>query len=139
MHGIDAAAASVEIARLHASRDPVLSGPGGRLRYSCATAESLLGRGELYDVVCSLEVVEHVTHAPSFLHTLAALVKPGGVLVVSTMNQTNKSWLQAIVGAGHDQHNTRNTQQQAPASSQLRCRHLTDRFSSRRLCFALAF
>jgi cyclopropane fatty-acyl-phospholipid synthase-like methyltransferase len=97
VHGIDAAAASVQIAQLHAAQDPSLA---GQLRYSCATAESLLGSGQQFDVVCALEVVEHVTHAPSFLQTMAALVKPGGIMFVSTMNQTNKSWMMAIVGAG---------------------------------------
>jgi ubiquinone biosynthesis O-methyltransferase len=94
--GVDAAAASIRVAEMHAARDPLLS---DRLRYSCATAESLLASSQRYDVVCALEVVEHVAHAPSFLRTLAQLTAPGGLLFISTLNQTGKSWLMAIVGA----------------------------------------
>lgn len=96
--GIDAAAASIAIARSHAALDPDLSS----LRYDCCTAESLLGSpANSFDLICALEVVEHVTHPPSFLASLGALLKPGGMLVVSTLNRTRKSYALAIVGAEH--------------------------------------
>ena len=99
--GIDAAAASIAIARSHASLDPALSSPSS-LRYECCTAESLLGSpSNSFDLICALEVVEHVTHPPSFLASLGALLKPGGMLVVSTINRTRKSYMLAIVGAEH--------------------------------------
>jgi 2-polyprenyl-3-methyl-5-hydroxy-6-metoxy-1,4-benzoquinol methylase len=60
-----------------------------------------LAAGEQFDVVCALEVVEHVQAAPAFLATLAGLVRPGGLLFVSTINQTTKSWLLTIVAAEH--------------------------------------
>jgi 2-polyprenyl-3-methyl-5-hydroxy-6-metoxy-1,4-benzoquinol methylase len=100
VHGIDAAAASIAIAKSHAAKDPLLN---GRLTYSCMTAESLLASSPQYDVVCALEIVEHVTHPPSFIHTIAALVKPGGLLFMSTINKTTKSYLLTILGAGQQQ------------------------------------
>lgn len=97
VHGIDAASQSIHVAREHAKLDPLLS--DGRLVYSCVTAESLLAAPQLYDVVCALEIVEHVVHAPSFVNTIGALVKPGGLLILSTINKTYKAYLLTIVGA----------------------------------------
>jgi len=99
VHGVDAASASIRIAELHAPQDPCLT--PSSLRYSCTTAESLLASSQRYDVVCALEVVEHVTHPPSFIQTIATLVKPGGMLFMSTINKTTKSWFMTIVGAEH--------------------------------------
>ena len=105
VHGIDAAAVSIGVARSHASHDPIFarqSGTGhegGRLTYSNVTAESLLSTTKQYDVVCALEIVEHVTHPPSFINTIGALVKPGGLLIMSTINKTMKSYLLTILGA----------------------------------------
>jgi 2-polyprenyl-6-hydroxyphenyl methylase / 3-demethylubiquinone-9 3-methyltransferase len=54
--------------------------------------------GRRYEVVCALEVVEHVPDRPAFLRLLSALVRPGGLLVISTIDRTLLSWLVAIVG-----------------------------------------
>ncbi len=55
--------------------------------------------GERFDAVVCLEVIEHVPDVGAFLKTLADLVRPGGVLVVSTLNRTWKAYALAIVAA----------------------------------------
>ncbi|HEV2603570.1 MAG TPA: bifunctional 2-polyprenyl-6-hydroxyphenol methylase/3-demethylubiquinol 3-O-methyltransferase UbiG [Microvirga sp.] len=72
---------------------------GLAIDYRGQTAEALAEAGERFDVVTAMEVIEHVADTRLFLQTCAELVKPGGVLVLSTMNRTAKSWFQAIVMA----------------------------------------
>jgi 2-polyprenyl-6-hydroxyphenyl methylase/3-demethylubiquinone-9 3-methyltransferase len=91
--GIDAAATNVEVARLHAKRSEVV------VDYRCMTAEDLVLAGETFDVVLAMEVVEHVVDPAPFLTSVAALVRPGGLVVVSTINRTMKAFALAIVGA----------------------------------------
>ena len=55
--------------------------------------------GETFDVVLCLEVVEHIPNVRAFLKVVAALVRPGGLLVLSTINRTLKSYALAIIGA----------------------------------------
>jgi len=94
--GIDASSSNIAIASLHASQDPRLSGPSPTLgyiplEYRHTTSEELLASGsELveYDVVCSLEVLEHVNNPSQFLKSCATLVKPGGHLFLSTISRT---------------------------------------------------
>jgi len=64
-----------------------------------ATAEELLEKGQSYDVVTCLEVVEHVSDVDVLVNSLGALVKPGGQLFMSTLNRTMKSYLFGIVAA----------------------------------------
>ena len=54
---------------------------------------------QLFDVVCLLEVIEHVTDVDSMLTAVSSLLKPDGTLFVSTLNRTLKSKAVAIVGA----------------------------------------
>jgi 2-polyprenyl-6-hydroxyphenyl methylase / 3-demethylubiquinone-9 3-methyltransferase len=91
--GIDPAAENIEAAKAHAS--------AGRLdiAYEGTTAEELASRGQSYDAVLLLEVVEHVPDVPAFLKGVAPLVKPGGLMILSTLNRTLKSFALAIVGA----------------------------------------
>jgi 2-polyprenyl-6-hydroxyphenyl methylase/3-demethylubiquinone-9 3-methyltransferase len=49
--------------------------------------------------VLLLEVIEHVPDVPLFLKSVAPLVKPGGIMVVSTLNRTLKAYALAIIGA----------------------------------------
>ena len=69
------------------------------IAYEAATAEELAARGQSYDAVLLLEVVEHVPDVPAFLKGVAPLVKPGGVMILSTLNRTLKAYALAIVGA----------------------------------------
>jgi 2-polyprenyl-6-hydroxyphenyl methylase / 3-demethylubiquinone-9 3-methyltransferase len=91
--GIDAANSSIAVARAHAL------GMGLEIDYRTATAEELSAAGERFDAVLALEVVEHVADRNLFLAAVAALVRPGGALIASTLNRTPKSFLLAIVGA----------------------------------------
>jgi 2-polyprenyl-6-hydroxyphenyl methylase/3-demethylubiquinone-9 3-methyltransferase len=69
--GIDASESNIKIASLHASADPKLSS----LKYRHASAETLLNEPQRFDVVCSMEVLEHVDNPAQFLSTCAELVK----------------------------------------------------------------
>lgn len=89
--GIDAATKNIEIARLHAGQ------AGLEIDYRVQTAEELVGR-ESFDIVLSMEVVEHVADPALFLKSCAQLVRPGGMLVAATLNRTARSYALAIVG-----------------------------------------
>ncbi|HEX2890513.1 bifunctional 2-polyprenyl-6-hydroxyphenol methylase/3-demethylubiquinol 3-O-methyltransferase UbiG [Vineibacter terrae] len=91
--GIDAAEQNVAVARLHAER------MGLTIDYRADAAERLSAAGDAFDVVLALEVVEHVADPDLFLRCCADLVKPGGVLVLSTLNRTAKAFALGIVGA----------------------------------------
>ncbi|MBB6252492.1 bifunctional 2-polyprenyl-6-hydroxyphenol methylase/3-demethylubiquinol 3-O-methyltransferase UbiG [Nitrospirillum iridis] len=91
--GIDAAERNVKTAATHAAET------GTPVDYRHTTAEDLVAAGETFDAVLSLEVVEHVADVPLFLESLAALMKPEGLLVMATLNRTPKSYLMAIIGA----------------------------------------
>jgi 2-polyprenyl-6-hydroxyphenyl methylase/3-demethylubiquinone-9 3-methyltransferase len=83
----------VNVARLHALR------AGLDVSYELTPAEELATRGERYDVVLNMEVVEHVADFPGFMAACCRLVAPGGAMFVSTINRTPLAWLFAIVGA----------------------------------------
>ncbi|KAJ2147207.1 Hexaprenyldihydroxybenzoate methyltransferase, mitochondrial [Coemansia sp. RSA 678] len=91
--GVDAAHENISMARVHQQRDPMLS----NLEYKHTTAEQLVAQHEQFDVVVSLEVIEHVTHAFEFVKSLVRLTRPGGLIVVSTMNRTLVSWLVDVI------------------------------------------
>lgn len=91
--GIDPAPGNISAAREHASN------VGLEIDYRAATAERLAGTGAKYDVVLAMEVVEHVVSMPAFVTAACGLVRPGGLLIASTLNRTLKSFALAIVGA----------------------------------------
>ena len=91
--GIDPAPGNVEIARGHARET------GLEIDYRAATAESLAAEGAQFDVVCAMEVIEHVVDPARFVATAGSLVKPGGLVFAATLNRTFKSFALAIVGA----------------------------------------
>jgi 2-polyprenyl-6-hydroxyphenyl methylase/3-demethylubiquinone-9 3-methyltransferase len=91
--GIDPAREGIEAAKAHAT------GAGLKITYRAMTAEELAAEGASFDAVLLLEVVEHVPDVPAFLRVIAPLVKPGGVMILSTLNRTLKAYALAIIGA----------------------------------------
>ena len=89
--GIDAGAENIRAAKDHAKL------MGLNIDYRATTAEDLAASGTQFDVVTALEIVEHVSDVDLFLKSCAKLVRPGGVLIVSTLNRTAKSFLLGIV------------------------------------------
>lgn len=72
---------------------------GLAIDYRCMTAETLVEQGAQFELVTALEIVEHVSDVRAFLQAASALVRPGGLLVLSTINRTPKARALAIVGA----------------------------------------
>lgn len=91
--GIDAGGEGVAAARRHAEEG------GLSIDYRVQTAEALAAEGKRFDVVLALEIVEHVADPETFLEALSRLMKPGGCIVMSTLNRTPRSFALAIVGA----------------------------------------
>jgi len=92
--GIDLGEATIEVAELHALEGKV------PVRYLREPAETHAEHSPAaYDVVTCMEMLEHVPEPDSVLRALHALVKPGGHVIVSTLNRNPKSFLLAIVGA----------------------------------------
>ena len=95
--GLDAAPENIAAARLHAE------GQGLAIDYRHGSVETL-GEDELFDLVCSMEVVEHVTDPAAFVAGLAGALAPGGLMLLSTPNRTALSRLALItVGEGTGQ------------------------------------
>lgn len=91
--GIDAAPNNVATARRHAAAG------GLAIDYRASTAEEVLGAGERFDVVLALEIVEHVADRRGFVASVAGLAKPGGIVILSTLNRTVKSLALGVVAA----------------------------------------
>jgi 2-polyprenyl-6-hydroxyphenyl methylase/3-demethylubiquinone-9 3-methyltransferase len=92
--GLDLAAELLEVARLHA----LDSGVEVDYRLEPAEQHALASPGR-YDVVTCMEMLEHVPDPASVVTALAALVRPGGHVFVSTLNRTPRAYLMAVVGA----------------------------------------
>ncbi|KAF9149513.1 Hexaprenyldihydroxybenzoate methyltransferase, mitochondrial [Linnemannia schmuckeri] len=101
--GLDASMENIQMARIHAKKDPLLNGVSapGSLEYRHQTAEQLLEQGHQFDVVCSMEVIEHVENPAGFLKVLGQLVKPEGDLILSTISRTPLSYFLTIFAAEH--------------------------------------
>lgn len=91
--GIDPTVRNIEIAKLHAGQS------GLEIDYRSVLAEDLVAAGERFDIVLCLEVVEHVPDVGQFAKVIRQLLAPGGLMIVSTLNRTLKSFALAIVGA----------------------------------------
>jgi 2-polyprenyl-6-hydroxyphenyl methylase / 3-demethylubiquinone-9 3-methyltransferase len=92
--GIDAGEKNIKTAMTHAES------VGLKIDYRISTVEELVAANEQkFDLVLTLEVVEHVADPASFLKSCAALLKPGGLLVMATINRTPKALAFAIVAA----------------------------------------
>lgn len=91
--GVDASARNIAVASLHAERQ------GLAVDYRQGTAEALADSVAQFDVVMALEIVEHVSDVDLFLRSCGQMVKPGGLMFLSTLNRTAKAWALAIAGA----------------------------------------
>jgi 2-polyprenyl-6-hydroxyphenyl methylase / 3-demethylubiquinone-9 3-methyltransferase len=90
--GIDPSATNISAAKLHADKGHL------SIDYRCTTVEEMDAR-ERFDIVLAMEVVEHVNDVGAFIKRCSAMLKPGGLMVVSTLNRNWKSFALAIVGA----------------------------------------
>ena len=94
--GIDMGEAPLAVAKLH------LQESGLAIDYHHSTAEQLAEQqAEHYDIVCCLEMLEHVPDPGAVIAACATLAKPGASLYFSTINRNPKAYLFAIVGAEH--------------------------------------
>ena len=91
--GADASETNIGIASTHAAEN------GLEIDYRATTAEALAEAGEQFDVVLNMEVVEHVADINLFLEACASMVRPGGLMLIATLNRTLKSYALAIFGA----------------------------------------
>ena len=91
--GVDASPGNLNAARRHAALH------GVAIDYRLGEPSEVVSSAEQFDVVMALEVVEHVSDVPAFLAAAASRLAPGGMLFVSTIDRTWKSYVFAIVGA----------------------------------------
>src|SRR5207302_6257755 len=88
----DPSMSNIAAAKLHADKGHL------SIDYRCTTIEEMDVR-ERFDIVLAMEVIEHVSDIGMFLNRCAAMLKPGGLMVISTLNRNWKSFALAIVGA----------------------------------------
>ncbi len=91
--GVDAAARNIPVAEAHARQS------GLTIDYRIGTAEGLVAKNEVFDIVLNMEVVEHVADPFAYLTACQKLLRPSGLMVCSTINRNSKSYLFAIFGA----------------------------------------
>jgi len=91
--GIDPAEENAAAARAHAADS------GLEIDYRAARVEDLAAEGAQYDAVIALEVVEHVPDVQAFIGVCAQVLRPGGMMLLSTINRTARAFALAIVGA----------------------------------------
>ncbi|WP_341751892.1 MULTISPECIES: bifunctional 2-polyprenyl-6-hydroxyphenol methylase/3-demethylubiquinol 3-O-methyltransferase UbiG [unclassified Candidatus Tisiphia] len=92
--GIDALQSNIDIAMKHAEEENL------NIQYLKSTAEELVySNSKQYDVVLCLEVMEHIDNPSDFVKNLANLVKPNGMIIISTINRTVKAYMLAILMA----------------------------------------
>jgi 2-polyprenyl-6-hydroxyphenyl methylase/3-demethylubiquinone-9 3-methyltransferase len=92
--GIDMAEQSLKVARLHLHESEL------EIDYQLSTAEAFADdHAAGFDVVTCLEMLEHVPDPAAIIDAAVRLLKPGGCLILSTLNRNPKSFALAILGA----------------------------------------
>ena len=91
--GVDAAKGNIPVAQAHAKKSDL------KIDYRVGTAEELVLLGEVFDIVLNMEVVEHVSEPQAYTNACQKLLKPGGLMICSTINRNPKSYIFAIFGA----------------------------------------
>jgi 2-polyprenyl-6-hydroxyphenyl methylase / 3-demethylubiquinone-9 3-methyltransferase len=89
--GIDAGDKNIAVAKIHAEQS------GLAIDYRVCTPEQLVG--DLFDVVLTMEVVEHVPDPSVFVAAVCEHLRPGGAFLGATLNRTTKSYALAVMGA----------------------------------------
>lgn len=90
---VDASEKNIKTASVHAEAG------GLEIDFRNTTAEALADAGEQFDVIVNMEVIEHVADVDAYLAACRKLLKPEGIMLLSTINRTPKAYLFAIVGA----------------------------------------
>jgi 2-polyprenyl-6-hydroxyphenyl methylase/3-demethylubiquinone-9 3-methyltransferase len=80
--GTDVTEAAISAAALHASQN------GLDIDYQCCTAETLACSGARFDVIYASEVIEHVADRALFIEAIARMLKPQGVVIITTINRS---------------------------------------------------
>lgn len=97
--GIDLGEKVIEIARLH-MHESRLESPNLDIDYRVqSSADLAAAEPESFDAVCCMELIEHVPDPAALVSDLVRMVKPGGVVVMSTLNRTPVAFGAAILGA----------------------------------------
>lgn len=92
--GLDLSEKALGVARLHAQES------GAQVDYRFESAEAFAARDAgTFDVVCCMEMLEHVPEPAVTVAACAQMLKPGGIAVFSTINRNPKSYLFAVIGA----------------------------------------
>jgi 2-polyprenyl-6-hydroxyphenyl methylase/3-demethylubiquinone-9 3-methyltransferase len=91
--GVDPSQRNIGVARSHAEKS------GLKITYLQCAAEDMVERGQHFDIVLAMEVVEHVANVDAFIASCARLVRPNGLIFFATLNRTAKAFALAIVGA----------------------------------------
>ena len=91
--GADAAKNNIPVAQIHAQKQKL------QIDYRHTTAEDLQQKGELFDIVLNMEVIEHVPNPLMYLSACQKLLRPSGLHICSTLNRNLKSFASAIIGA----------------------------------------
>ena len=90
--GIDASKKNIEVAKFHAKKNKL------KINYICASPE-ILKIQKKFDVILSMEIIEHVEDINFFIKKSSELLKKNGLMFVATLNKTLKSYAFAIIGA----------------------------------------
>ncbi len=91
--GVDPSEKNIKTASVHASEMELA------IDYRVGLAEDLAAAGEKFDIILNMEVIEHVADPAAFVATCCAMLKPGGLIFVATLNRTLKSFALGIIGA----------------------------------------
>jgi 2-polyprenyl-6-hydroxyphenyl methylase / 3-demethylubiquinone-9 3-methyltransferase len=91
--GLDGSKEAIIVAQDHAQE------MGLKINYVADSVESLAEGKKRFDVITALEIAEHVADLDSFFEAIATLLKPNGILILSTLNRTAKSFMLGIVAA----------------------------------------
>jgi 2-polyprenyl-6-hydroxyphenyl methylase/3-demethylubiquinone-9 3-methyltransferase len=91
--GIDPTPENIATATWHAEE------VGLGIDYRVGSADDLTQQGDRFSLVLALEVIEHTPDPAAFVESLAPLVSEGGLVILSTLSRTWRSWLFGVVGA----------------------------------------